>query len=134
MLAALRGERDIAVGNAVGSSIFNILSVLGLSAAAAPAELTIAADVLRFDLPVMVGATLICLPIFFTHNRITRKDGALLLGLYVGYTTYLVMDATGDAALGTYGKIMGGIVLPLVVVVLVVAAWRHWRRRAASEP
>jgi len=131
VMAALRGERDIAVGNVVGSNIFNILSVLGVSAIVAPGELTVATQVLAFDLPIMVGVALICLPIFFTRNLITRSDGVLLLGLYVAYTAYLILHAIGHPALVTYAGIMGGIVLPVVGVLLVVLAWRHWRASPA---
>ncbi len=129
VLAALRGERDIAVGNVVGSNIFNILGVLGVSAAVAPADLSVAPQVLGFDLPVMAGIAVICLPIFFTDSQITRGNGALLLALYAAYTAYLAMHATGHGALAAYAEIMGGIVLPVVAVVLVVLAWRHWRAR-----
>jgi cation:H+ antiporter len=130
VMAALRGERDIAVGNAIGSNIFNILCVLGVSAVVAPSSLTVAAQALDFDLPVMVGVALICLPIFFTDNLITRGNGALLLALYAAYTAYLVMHATGHGALAAYTSIMSGIVLPVVAVVLVGLAWRHWRATA----
>lgn len=131
VMAALRGERDIAVGNVVGSNIFNILCVLGISAIVAPAELTVAGQVLAFDLPIMVAVAAICLPIFFTRNLITRGDGVLLLGLYAAYTAYLILHATGHPALVVYAEIMGGIVLPVVVVLLLVLAWRHWRMSAA---
>ncbi len=131
VMAALRGERDIAVGNAVGSSIFNILCVLGLSATIAPADLAVAPQVLGFDLPIMVAVAVIALPIFFTRNLITRGDGALLLGLYAAYTTYLILHAVAHPALAAYAGIMGGIVLPVVVFVLLVLAWRHWRMSAA---
>ena len=127
--AAIKGERDIAVGNVVGSNIFNILGVLGVSAAVAPADLSVAPQVLGFDLPVMAGIAVICLPIFFTDSQITRGNGALLLALYAAYTAYLAMHATGHGALAAYAEIMGGIVLPVVAVVLVVLAWRHWRAR-----
>ncbi len=127
VLAALRGERDIAVGNAIGSNIFNILCVLGVSAAVAPAPLTVAAQALAFDLPVMVGVALVCLPVFFTGRVISRLDGALFLGLYAAYTAWLVMHATGNSALPAYSAVMGGVVLPVIAVVLAVAAWRHWR-------
>jgi cation:H+ antiporter len=131
VMAALRGERDIAVGNAIGSNIFNILSVLGVSAIVAPSELTIAAQVLNFDLPIMVGVAFICLPVFFIGSVISRGEGFLLLGLYAAYTAYLVMQAMDHAALAVYAEIMGGIVLPLIVVVLAVFAWRHWRASSA---
>lgn len=127
LLAAVRGERDIAVGNVVGSNIFNILGVLGISALVAPSALTVAPSMLAFDLPVMVAVALACLPIFFTGNLIARWEGGLFFALYLGYTLYLILDATGHDALAGYGAAMGYFVLPLTAVTLAVLAWRHWR-------
>ncbi len=128
VMAAIRGERDIAVGNVVGSNNFNILAVLGLTASVAPADLAVAPSMPVFDLPVMVGAALACLPVFFTEARIARWEGALFLALYAAYTLYLILDATGHDALADYGAAMGYFVLPLTAVTLAVLAWRHWRR------
>jgi cation:H+ antiporter len=128
VMAAIRGERDIAVGNVVGSNIFNILGVLGISALVAPSALSVAPAMLAFDLPVMVAVALACLPIFFTGNLIARWEGALFLALYLGYTLYLILDATGHDALAGYGAAMGYFVLPLTFATLAVLAWRHWRR------
>ena len=128
VLAAMRGERDIAVGNVVGSNIFNILGVLGVSAAAAPTALTIAPAVLSFDLPVMVAVAVACLPIFFTGNAIARWEGLLFFGFYAAYTAYLVMAATGSEALRLYAVIMAAFVMPLTAVTLLVQSLRHWRR------
>ena len=80
VVAALRGERDIAVGNVVGSNTFNILGVLGLSALVAPTGLMVPQSMLSFDLPVMIAVAAACLPIFFTGNLIARWEGALFLG------------------------------------------------------
>ncbi|MFC1464575.1 MAG: calcium/sodium antiporter, partial [Candidatus Brachytrichaceae bacterium NZ_4S206] len=66
VMASIRGERDIAVGNAVGSNLFNLLSVLGLTAMVAPAGVAVAPSVLAFDMPVMLVVAIACLPIFFT--------------------------------------------------------------------
>ncbi|MCU0935179.1 MAG: calcium/sodium antiporter [Gammaproteobacteria bacterium] len=132
VLAALRGERDIAVGNAIGSNLFNILGVLGLSALTAPAGLTVAPSALAFDLPVMTAVAVACLPIFFTGYRIARWEGLLFLSGYVAYTTYLILWATQHSALGAYSFTMGAFVLPLVTVTLLVLAWRHWR--GSPEP
>lgn len=126
VMAALRGERDIAVGNAVGSCIFNILSVVGISASVAPVDLAVAPAMLAFDLPVMVAVAVACLPVFFTGNRIDRWEGGLFLALYSAYTLYLILKAGGHAALPGYGAAMGGLVLPLVAVTLLLLAWRHW--------
>ena len=127
IMAALRGERDIAVGNVVGSNIFNILAVLGISATVAPADLAVAPPMLAFDLPIMVAVAVACLPVFFTGSAIARWEGALFLALYVAYTLYLILRASGHDALSGYSATMGGIVLPLIGATLLVLAWRHWR-------
>jgi cation:H+ antiporter len=131
VMAALRGERDIAVGNVVGSNIFNILAVLGFSASVAPADLAVAPSMLAFDLPIMVAVAVACLPVFFTGARVNRGEGALFLALYAAYTLYLILHATGHDALGTYGAAMA-FVLPLVAVTLLVLAWRHWHARGGE--
>jgi cation:H+ antiporter len=129
VVAALRGERDIAIGNVVGSNVFNLLGVLGAAAAVAPDGLPVAASVRAFDLPVMLGATIVILPIAFTGRRIARLEGLLLLGAYVAYVVFLVLAAQQDAALPTYQRVLlfGG--LPVVVVGLAASLWP---RRAPS--
>ncbi|MFH1340127.1 MAG: calcium/sodium antiporter [Pseudomonadota bacterium] len=131
--AAIRGERDIAVGNVVGSNIFNILGVLGISSAVAPVGLSIAPAMTAFDIPVMIAVAIACLPIFFTGNLIARWEGALFLALYVGYTVYLVMAAQQHDALSTYGLVLGTVVLPLCVLTVGVITWREWRGRHGSS-
>src|SRR5690606_23958592 len=67
VIAGLRGERDIAVGNVVGSNLFNIMVVIGATAAISPGGLDVAAPAINFDIPVMVAAATLCLPIFFLN-------------------------------------------------------------------
>ena len=131
LLASLRGQRDIAVGNVVGSNIFNLLAVLGLSATVAPDGLPVSAAVLWFDLPVMVAVAVACLPIFFTGAVIARWEGALFLGYYAAYTTYLILGATQHDALSTFSLVMGAFVVPLTAVTLAVLAVRAWRAEGA---
>src|SRR5690606_7374608 len=95
IVAALRGERDIAVGNVVGSNIFNIMGVLGLTGLVARDGIAVAPNLLVFDIPVMIVVALVCLPIFFTGQRISRGEGVLLLAGDCAYTGYLVMLARG---------------------------------------
>ena len=133
VMAALRGERDIAVGNVVGSNIFNILSVLGVSALVAPSALTVAPSLLAFDLPVMVAVAVACLPVFFTGSRIARGEGVLFLVLYIAYVAYLILAATGHAVLPAYQAAMLGFALPLVAATLIVLAWRHWRAMGTRD-
>src|SRR5690606_24352298 len=98
VVAAIKGERDIAVGNVVGSNIFNILSILGLTALLAPAPLAVSDQTLALDLPVMLAASVACLPIFLTSHRISRTEGALLLAGYVGYVIALwAVNRAGEA-------------------------------------
>jgi len=133
VMAAIRGERDIAVGNAIGSSIFNILVVLGVAASLAPTELSVAPAMLAFDLPVMTAVAVACLPVFFTGNRIARWEGILFLALYGAYTLYLILHASGHDALHGYSLVMGSFVLPLVAVTLLILAWRHWQSGQRSS-
>ena len=130
ILAALRGERDIAVGNVVGSNIFNLLAVLGLSALVSPGGLPAPAALLRFDLPVMVAVAVACLPIFASGAVIARWEGALFLSYYVAYTAYVVLAAQRHDALPAYSAVMEAFVLPLTGVTLAVVGWRAWKRPA----
>jgi cation:H+ antiporter len=132
--ATIRGEGDIAVGNVVGSNIYNILAVLGLTAVVAPGGVAVPSAALAFDVPVMIAVAAACLPIFFLDGRIARWEGALFLGYYVAYTLYLVLDATEHDALSDFSAIMLAFVIPLTVItlaVLVVRALQGGRRGAA---
>jgi cation:H+ antiporter len=115
--AALKGERDIAVGNVVGSNIFNLMSVLGLGALVSPHGIPVSAAALRFDLPVMVAIAVACLPIFL-FGRISRMNGMFFLAYYAMYLVYLFFMATHHPAFALYQKVLGYGVLPITVLVL----------------
>lgn len=132
--AALKGERDIAVGNAVGSNIFNLLSVLGLTSIIVPVGIPISEAALGFDIPVMIAVAVAALPIFFTGSRIDRWEGWLFLGYYVAYTTYLILDALQHDALPIFNTAILGFVLPLTLVTLGIALWREPRLRRLFRP
>ncbi len=129
VIAATRGERDIAVGNVVGSNIFNIMGVLGLSSIVAPTGIEVSTAVIRFDLPVMIVAALACLPLFYTGRVINRQEGLLLLGYYVAYTLYLVLAASHHDALPRFSAVMLYFVIPLTVITLITVALREIRSR-----
>ena len=131
MLAALRGERDIAVGNIVGSNIFNIIAVLGFSAALSPAGIHVAEAALVFDIPVMTAVALACLPVFFRRHLIARWEGGVFALYYIAYTLYLVLAATAHQRLDDYREAMLGFVLPLTLLTLVIILWRTWVGRKA---
>ncbi len=133
VVASLRGERDIAVGNIVGSNLFNLLGVLGLSALVAPTAIEVAASVLAFDLPFMTAVAFACLPVFFTGGIISRWEGGFLLAYYIAYTVYLIGIATRHEALPLFHASMIYFVVPLTVVTLIVATVQAYRRTHRSR-
>lgn len=118
VVAALRGERDIAVGNIVGSNIFNVLAIVGIAAIVTPGGIVAAPSLIRFDIPVMIAVSLACLPIFATGRRIARWEGALFLGYYAAYLLYLFLTVTQHAALPAFSAVMLWFMLPLTVATL----------------
>lgn len=129
LIAAIRGQRDIAVGNVVGSNIFNLLGVLGLTAAIAPEGVPIAAQALAFDLPVMLAVAVACLPVFFTGHVISRWEGGVFLAYYLAYTAALVLMATDSQAFPLFRLMMAGFVIPLTVITIVTVTIRAIRAR-----
>jgi cation:H+ antiporter len=122
VMAAVKGERDIAVGNVVGSNIFNILGCLGIAGVAAGATgLAVPESVMNFDIWVMLAVALACVPVFMTGREIARWEGGVFLLYYVAYVAYLILAAQQHAALGAYSAAMMGFVVPLTVITLVVA-------------
>ena len=91
VMAARKGEHDIALGNVVGSNFFNTLAVVGLAAAIHP--MPVASEVLARDAAVMAGLTLLLFVFAWSGRRIIRPEGAVLLTAYAGYTAYLVATA-----------------------------------------
>jgi len=124
VLATIRGERDIAVGNIVGSNIFNLLTVLGGTAALSPAGVAVSGAALRFDIPVMVAVSVACLPIVFTGSRISRWEGALFFGYWLAYTAFVVLAATRHEALDALRTGLVWFALPLTTVTLAVVSVR----------
>lgn len=121
VIASIRGERDIAVGNAIGSCIFNILAVLGISAFVSPEGIPVSEAAIRFDIPIMIACAIACLPIFFTGHRIVRWEGGILFGYYIFYTIYLVLSASKHSALALFDNAMLWFVLPLTLLTIIVS-------------
>jgi cation:H+ antiporter len=127
VVASIRGERDIAVGNVVGSNLFNLLCVLGLTALLPPAGMAVNASAIRIDLPIMCAVAVVCLPIFFTEGRIRRWEGWVLLAffaIYIAFTLRGTMnEPTQTAFYWTAGFIVG--LVGLTLFGLMAAAVRH---------
>lgn len=128
IVAAARGQRDIAVGNAVGSNIFNVLLVIGLSSAVAPEGIKVAETAVRFDMPVMIAVAIACLPVFFSGYVIDRWEGLVFVAYYASYATYLYLDATGSPWQETFQIAMLYFVIPITLVALVATTVRAIRR------
>jgi cation:H+ antiporter len=92
MVAAIRKHGDVAVGNVVGSNIFNILGILGLCATISPIQ---APGIGKVDLFVMLAIALALLPLCKSQGRVSRGEGAGLLVVYVGYTWWLIAQNAG---------------------------------------
>ncbi len=129
VMAALKGERDIAVGNIVGSNIFNLLCVLGLASMVSPEAIAVAANALQFDFLIMIAVAVACLPIFFNGYAINRWEGGLFVLFYAAYTGYLIMQSTANPQLNLFQDAMLGFVLPLTALTLLVIGARAWHRQ-----
>ena len=128
LVAALRGQRDLAVGNVVGSNIFNILAGLGLGAVLTPEGIAVDASAMGFDIPVMIATSIACLPIFLSAGEIARWEGALFLVFYAVYTSYLVLAGMHHDALPVFNHLVLGFVIPLTAVTLFVIYLRSLRQ------
>lgn len=130
VVASLKGERDMAVGNVVGSNIMNVLAVMG--AAAVTNDLPIAPSVVQFDFLVMIAVALVCVPIFFTGGRISRLEGGILVLYYLLYLVYLGLATTQHPLQASFGSAVLTIVTPLAALA-VFAGWLI-SRRGGTQP
>lgn len=130
VLAAIRGERDLAVGNAIGSNIFNLLAVLGVTASVAPDSIPFAQSTIQVDLPVMIVVAIACLPIFANGHVLKRWEGTLFFFLYGAYIAWLVLDAAENSFRDDYGTVMLFFVVPVLALTMVVVGLQS---RAASK-
>ncbi len=131
MLAAFRGQRDIAVGNVVGSNLFNLMSVLGLTSIVSPDGVNVSDASLSLDFPVMLAATIVLIPIFWNGFEIKRWEGFVLVSFYVLYVVYLIVDANESDAADLIAP-AALIVAPLVLMTFAVTGFQGWRRHRAS--
>ncbi len=139
VVAALRGQRDLAVGNAIGSNLFNLLAVLGITAAVSPTSLPIPDSALQVDLPVMIAVAVACLPIFVVGHVLQRWEGVTFFVLYLLYIGWLVLDASEYARRDSYSTVVLFLVLPITAITMGVVWYRAHRAgqealaRAASD-
>lgn len=129
LVAAFRGERDIAVGSIVGSNILNILAVLGISGLFIPGAIPVHESLLRFDMLILLAASIACIPIFFTGHKISRWEGALFFSFYIAYVVYLFLASADHQILDIFSTTVMMFVLPIVTITILAIAAREWKRR-----
>ncbi len=127
VVASFRGERDIAVGNVVGSNLFNLMCVLGLSSIIAPTGIMVSETALQFDIPIMFAVAVVCLPIFFTGGVISRAEGAMLTFYYVAYTVFLITSATHPDVNSRLSVVFAYVVIPLTLLTIVYSVFASVR-------
>lgn len=89
MISTIRDERDVAIGNLLGSSIYNILVILGITCLVSPQGIPVERHLLLFDIPLMAGVALICVPVFITGRCVSRFEGGVFVALYLAYLSSL---------------------------------------------
>jgi cation:H+ antiporter len=131
IVAVRRGQRDLAVGNVVGSNIFNIGAVAGLAAMISPTGLPVPESALALDIPLMIAASAVLLPLAFTGSVIARWEGGLLVTLYVSYLLYTVLAAAERPILQGFTTVMLWFITPLVVLTVISTVVHEISRRRA---
>ena len=129
LVALRRNENDIAIGNVIGSSIFNILGVTSVMGLLSPAGVAVSEGARTFDLPFALAVAVICLPMFFTGYKVSRQEGLVLVAWYVAYVIFLALDVTGHDHLAEFNWIMFVLVVPPTLLLLSVFSWRYWQKR-----
>ncbi len=133
VIASLRGERDIAVGNVVGSNLFNILAVLGMTALVSKDGIAVPLSARNFDLIVLMIVSLACLPVFWVNYTIARWEGAVFLIYYIVYTLYLLLRTGEHSNLPIFSTALTLFVLPLTAITLMTRVVRYRRVRKLSS-
>lgn len=128
LFAVWRGERELAVGSVIGGSVYNLTGVIALTVLASPDGLSISPNGLAYELPALLGATLLAWPLFRLGYRITRLEGLLLLALYALFALHLIGFSTGMPIALRLERLASHYALPLLIVLVLLAAWRHRRR------
>lgn len=94
IVSTARGNREVALGNLLGSSTYNIVLVLGITVVAAPVAVPVVREVVGADLVLLVAVTVLSVPTFLSGGRITRLEGGLAVATYAGYLGWLLTTRT----------------------------------------
>lgn len=115
VLAAIRGHRDLAVGSVIGSNLFNILCVVGVTSTTSAGGLPLSATAIGLDIPLMLAVTVLCYAVCLSGSRVVRGEGLLMLLIFASYVGWLVASNTADGGAPTLFAVSGiGLTLLLV--------------------
>jgi cation:H+ antiporter len=132
--AAIRGERDLVIGNVIGSNLFNLTFVLGLAALIPSSGVPVPSSGIAFDLPVMLAVTAGSVPVFFSGYRIGRREGLMFVSYYVAYVLYLLLNSVEHDLLPAYSTFMMRYIIPLTILLLLFTSARYyWVTREPPE-
>ncbi len=129
MVAAIKKERDIAVGSIIGSNILNLLAVLGVSGLFIQGPIPVQDVLIRFDIPLLIVISILCVPIFYTGYRITRWEGGIFLFFYGSYLYYLYLSGTGHHLLELFTFLMSRWIIPMIILIIVIVTIFEWKKR-----
>lgn len=133
IVAAVKGQRDIAVGNVVGSNIFNLLAVLSSAALISQQGVPVSSAVVWFDCLIMVWVAVMCWPMFISHGLITRSEGGLMVLIYSLYTILLILDAQHWEGIGQLKNYFAFGCMPLMLLIMGWLTWRVWAAEKTAQ-
>lgn len=131
ILAAVRGEKDIAVGSIVGSNILNIFSVIGISGLFI-SGIPVQESILNVDLIVLLIISVLCIPIFSTGREINRPEGLVLFLSYLSYLFYLYLDSEQSSYIEIFIDGIFFVFAPLVLLYILASLYREWKKTPVS--
>ena len=133
LVAAIRGQTDLAIGNVIGSCLLNQLLVLGsCSVLSGGSGLVVESLLITKDIPIMVITTLACMPIFWTKGIISRGEGGVLLGLYMLYIADKIIPLTLPTLHSAFKELVF-IAISLSIIIIIYKTIAYWLRLRKSS-
>ena len=130
LVAAFRGQAEMAVGNVIGSNVSNIALLMGATATVS-SGVVVPDAALQFEIPVLLASAIACLPIFASGNRISRLEAVVFLLCFIGFLGCLYIRSSTEYSLPRMSPMGWQITLPLVAVTLAIVVFRTLKRRKA---
>lgn len=129
LIAAIKKERDIAIGSVIGSNILNLLAVLGVSGLFIEGAIPVQDVLTRFDIPLLILISILCIPLFYTGYRISRWEGGILLFFYGSYLYYLYLSGIAHPFLEPFTYWMTHWIIPILLLVIIIVTIFEWKKR-----